>query len=68
MLHLILLLSAPVALVAPGMAAPARVATLLAHTLPLLANGMTYDALRWALACGDDDVSGGSPHTASISS
>lgn len=48
MLHLILLLSAPVALVAPGMALPLRAATLLSHTLPLLANGMTYDALRWA--------------------
>jgi 4-hydroxybenzoate polyprenyltransferase len=47
MLHLILLLSAPVALVAPVMGRPLRVATLLAHTLPLLANGMTYDALRW---------------------
>ncbi|NNJ10302.1 UbiA family prenyltransferase [Chloroflexales bacterium ZM16-3] len=47
MLHLILLLSAPVALVTPGLGRPLRAATLLAHTLPLLANGMTYDALRW---------------------
>ncbi|NTW00781.1 MAG: UbiA family prenyltransferase [Oscillochloris sp.] len=49
MLHLILLLSAPVALVTPGLGRPLRVATLLTHTLPLLANGMTYDALRWVL-------------------
>lgn len=47
MLHLILILSTPVALVAPGIAAGPRAALLLAHTLPLLANGMTYDALRW---------------------
>lgn len=50
MLHLILLLSAPVALVAPGLGPPLRAALLLAHVLPLLANGMTYDALRWLLA------------------
>jgi 4-hydroxybenzoate polyprenyltransferase len=50
MLHLILLLSAPITLVAPGMGRPLRTITLLAHALPLLANGMTYDALRWA--CG----------------
>ena len=31
-----------------------RAALLLAHTLPLLANGMTYAALRWAF----DKVSG----------
>jgi 4-hydroxybenzoate polyprenyltransferase len=49
MLHLILLLSAPVALVVPEMGRPLRIVTLLAHTLPLLANGMTYDALRWVL-------------------
>lgn len=49
MLHLILLLSAPVALVVPGMGRPLRIVTLLAHTMPLLANGMTYDALRWVL-------------------
>ncbi len=49
MLHLILLLSAPVALVVPGMGRPLRIVTLLAHTVPLLANGMTYDALRWVL-------------------
>ena len=53
MLHLILLLSAPVALVAPGMGRPLHVVTLLAHILPLLANGMTYDALRWVIACGE---------------
>ncbi|MEI7644236.1 MAG: UbiA family prenyltransferase [Chloroflexales bacterium] len=52
MLHLILLLSAPVALVAPRMGQPLRVATLLAHALPLMANGMTYDALRWACGAG----------------
>lgn len=49
MAHLVLLLSAPVALVAPGMAPRARAALLAAHLLPLLPNGMTYDALRWAL-------------------
>lgn len=49
MLHLILVLTAPVALAAPGMAPAPRAALLLSHTLPLLANGMTYDALRWAL-------------------
>ncbi|MEI6775476.1 MAG: UbiA family prenyltransferase [Chloroflexales bacterium] len=49
MLHLILLLSAPMALVVPEMGRPLRIVTLLAHTLPLLANGMTYDALRWVL-------------------
>ncbi|MBX0328117.1 UbiA family prenyltransferase [Oscillochloris sp. ZM17-4] len=52
MLHLILLLSAPVALVAPGLGPPLRAVTLLAHTLPLLANGMTYDALRWICGSG----------------
>jgi len=46
MLHLVLVLSAPLALVAPG-AAPAPLAALLAaHLAPLLANGMTYDSLR----------------------
>lgn len=48
MLHLILLLSAPLALVAPGMRPAPQAVLLVAHTLPLLANGMTYDALRWA--------------------
>ncbi|PDW03103.1 UbiA family prenyltransferase [Candidatus Viridilinea mediisalina] len=46
MLHLILILSTPLALVAPGMALAPRGVLLLAHGLPLLANGMTYDALR----------------------
>lgn len=50
MAHLVLLLSAPVALVAPTMPAPARALLLAAHLLPLLPNGMTYDALRWLLA------------------
>ncbi len=49
MLHLILILSTPVALVAPGMAPAPRTMLLLAHLLPLLSNGMTYAALRWAL-------------------
>jgi hypothetical protein len=49
MLHLMLILSPPLALAAPGMAPAPRAALLLSHTLPLLANGMTYDALGWAL-------------------
>jgi 4-hydroxybenzoate polyprenyltransferase len=49
MLQLILILSAPVALIAPGMAPAPRALLLLAHSLPLLSNSMTYDALRWAL-------------------
>lgn len=48
MLHLILLLSAPLAVLGPGMRPATRATLLAAHTLPLLANGMTYDALRWA--------------------
>ncbi|HMQ31748.1 MAG TPA: UbiA family prenyltransferase [Chloroflexaceae bacterium] len=52
MLHLILVLTAPVALAAPGLAPGPRAALLLAHGLPLLANGMTYDAMRWALGLG----------------
>lgn len=56
MLHLILLLSAPVTLVAPGMAPAPHATLLLAHLLPLLANGMTYDALRWALGRPRCDV------------
>lgn len=50
MLHLILILSAPIALVAPAMAPAPRTLLLLAHSLPLLSNSMTYDALRWALS------------------
>ncbi|WP_129633368.1 UbiA family prenyltransferase [Candidatus Oscillochloris fontis] len=46
MLHLILLLSTPIALVAPGLGWPLRATTLIAHSLPLLANGMTYAALQ----------------------
>jgi 4-hydroxybenzoate polyprenyltransferase len=47
MAHLVLLLSAPVALLAPGLRPPARAALLAAHLLPLLSNGLTYGALRW---------------------
>lgn len=54
MLHLILILSAPIALVGPGMAPAPRSMLLLAHILPLLANGRTYAALRWALALPED--------------
>ena len=54
MFHLMLILTPPLALVAPAMAPAPRAALLLAHTLPLLANGMTYAALRWAF----DKVSG----------
>jgi 4-hydroxybenzoate polyprenyltransferase len=49
MAHLVLLLSAPVALVAPGLAPPARAALLAAHLLPPLTNGLGREALRWAL-------------------
>lgn len=48
MAHLVLLLSSPVALVAPGLAACPRSALLAAHLAPLIPNGMTYAALRWA--------------------
>lgn len=48
MAHLVLLLSSPVALVAPGLAARPRSALLVAHLAPLIPNGMTYAALRWA--------------------
>lgn len=47
MLHLMLILSAPIALAAPAMPGHARAALLLAHVVPLLVNGLTYDALRW---------------------
>ncbi len=50
MLHLILILSAPLALVAPALSGQARGALLLVHILPLLTNGLTYDALRWLYA------------------
>lgn len=51
MAHLVLLLSIPVALIAPRLALPPRLALLGAHLLPLLPNGATYAALRW-LASG----------------
>lgn len=54
MLHLILILSAPIALVGPRMAPAPRSMLLLAHILPLLTNGRTYAALRWALALPED--------------
>jgi hypothetical protein len=49
MFHLMLILAPPLAMAAPAMAPAPRAVLLLAHTLPLLANGMTYDALRWGL-------------------
>lgn len=49
MAHLVLLLSSPVALVAPGLAARPRSALLAAHLAPLIPNGMTCAALRWAM-------------------
>jgi hypothetical protein len=49
MAHLVLVLSAPIALVAPGLAPHGLAALLAAHLAPLLSNSMTYDALRWAL-------------------
>lgn len=50
MLHLILILSAPVAVAAPGTAPGLRAALLAAHLLPLLINRMTYDALLGLVA------------------
>ena len=49
MVHLTAVLSAPIALAAGLMSGPLLVATLLAHLVPLLANGMTYAALRWMI-------------------
>jgi 4-hydroxybenzoate polyprenyltransferase len=49
MAHLVLVLSAPVALVAPGLAPHGRAALIAAHLAPLLSNSMTYDALCWAM-------------------
>ena len=49
MAHLVLVLSAPVALVAPGLPPATGAMLLAAHLLPLLPNSLTYDALRWAL-------------------
>jgi 4-hydroxybenzoate polyprenyltransferase len=49
MAHLVLLLSVPVALVAPRLAPLPRLALLAAHLVPLLPNGATYAALRWLL-------------------
>ncbi len=49
MAHLVLLLSIPIALVAPRLAPLPRLALLAAHLLPLLPNGATYAALRWLL-------------------
>jgi 4-hydroxybenzoate polyprenyltransferase len=47
MLHLTALLTAPILLVLPGCGPWLALALLIAHTMPLLANGMTYDGLRW---------------------
>ncbi len=49
MAHLVLVLSAPIALVAPGLAPHVLAPLLAAHIVPLPSNSMTYDALRWAL-------------------
>ncbi|MGQ9926577.1 MAG: UbiA family prenyltransferase [Chloroflexaceae bacterium] len=49
MAHLVVLLSIPVALVAPRLAPLPRLALLAAHLVPLLPNGATYAALRWLL-------------------
>jgi 4-hydroxybenzoate polyprenyltransferase len=49
MLHLIAALSAPLILTSGLMDGPLLVSTWLVHTIPLLANGMTYDAARWIL-------------------
>lgn len=52
MLHLLLILSVPIALVAP-VSAPATGALLLAlHSLPILPNSLTHAALRWAMTRG----------------
>ncbi|NJM07624.1 UbiA family prenyltransferase, partial [Candidatus Gracilibacteria bacterium] len=47
MLHLAALLSTPIVLVLPGCGSALALALILAHTVPLLANGMTFDGLRW---------------------
>jgi 4-hydroxybenzoate polyprenyltransferase len=47
MLHLIAALSAPLILTSGLMNIPLLVTIWLVHLVPLLANGMTYDALRW---------------------
>jgi len=49
MAHLVLMLSAPVALVGPGLPPATGAMLLAAHLLPLLPNSLTYDALHWAL-------------------
>lgn len=49
MAHLVLLLSMPIAMVAPRLAPLPRLALLAAHLVPLLPNGATYAALRWLL-------------------
>ncbi|WP_129673594.1 UbiA family prenyltransferase [Candidatus Chloroploca sp. Khr17] len=46
MLHLILLLSMPIALVSPGMVPTSQGVLLTVHMVPLLANGMTWQALQ----------------------
>lgn len=53
MAHLVLVLSAPIALIAPGLAPHGLAALLAAHLAPLLSNSMTYDALRWAFGARD---------------
>ncbi|NJN15706.1 MAG: UbiA family prenyltransferase [Oscillochloris sp.] len=50
MAHLILLLSAPVALAMPAMAPAPRLLLLAAHLLPLAINRMSFDALRGVMA------------------
>jgi 4-hydroxybenzoate polyprenyltransferase len=47
MLHLSALLSAPILLVLPGCGPVLALALLMTHVTPLLANGMTYDGVRW---------------------
>lgn len=63
MLHLVLLLSAPLAVVAPRMAVAPRSVLLVAHGVPLLANGLTYDGLRWLLRVAFHAISQTAPQS-----
>lgn len=53
MLHLILILSAPLALVVPQLRSDTALVVLGAHLGPLLLNRMSYEAVAWALGWGN---------------
>jgi 4-hydroxybenzoate polyprenyltransferase len=56
MLHLIAALSAPLILTGGLMNGPLLVTIWLVHSVPLLANGMTYDALGWLLGVRNESA------------